>query len=355
MASPDAAEIDDPRRVPDLEFDGLSETEIFDRAPVFLADRVFWEGPEGFDPSVLIADLDGEAWTRRWSDGLCRVWVPQGRGPEARERIRAWCEERDLAFFNARIESGVPFRDLSSIDPGLLAGLMATAVEWLFPRMGGVRRRLVAELGVEDEDVRSMMYLFVSDVTDRYDSGRQGRLGRVNYLAFLIGKMRTWPHDLARAEFGRVAVADRLARSRAVEAVAQEEHREPTEAQVAERMGLTVTEFRQRQEALSSLSGVRRPLSLADADDGFHGLPSDERTEGSTLDYAASAVLTRAILAAAVDGPKGPDPLGLASLYLTFWEGMSKAEVARNLDVLPKTVSAAIERVSGQIDREDLA
>lgn len=322
---------------------------------MFTADRVFWEGPEGFDPSVLIVDLGGEAWTRRWSDGLSRVWVPSGRGPEARERIRAWCEARDLAFFNARIESGVPFRDLSRIQPGLLAGLMATAVDWLYPRMGAVRRRLVADLGIDDEDVRSMMYLFVSDMTDRYDSGRQGRLGRINYLAFLIGKMRTWPHDLARAHFGRVAVADGLARARAVESVVQEQHREPTEAEVADRLGLTVTELRQREEALASLSAVRRPLSLADAEDGFGAIMADERTEESALDYAGNAVLTRALLAAAMDGVKGPDPLGLASLYLVYWEGMSKAEVARHLGVLPKTVSAAMERMSSRIDRGALS
>ena len=356
MTESDQEGLDDPRRLPDLEVDGVTEIEIFDQAPAFTADRVFWESPEGFDPAALVPSLTMQAWSRRWSDGLCRVWVPEGDGHRARDEIKAWCAERNIEVFNARVEAGVPFRDLDQIEPRLLGGLMAAAVDWLYPRMGQVRRRLVADLDlVEDDDVRSMMYLFVSDVTDRYDSDREGKLGRVNYLAFLIGKMRNWPHDLARAAYGRGAVADRLNRSRAVDAFMAEEHRQPSEVELADRLGITVTELRQRDESLAAMSAMRNYASLSDeGQDEGERFVADEHTEDAAVDYERSAILSRAIMAAVLDGPKGPDPMALASLYLTYWEGMSKADVARALEVLPKTVSAAVERATSRIDPEGL-
>jgi len=352
----DAREEEDPRRVPNLVIDGIDERAILDQAPVFLADRVHWESPDGFNPTRVLFDLTMNAWTRHWSDGQCRVWVESGQGHAAREEIKRWCAQRDIEVFNARVEAGVPFRDLALVDPDLLGRLVAAAVDWLFPRMGSVRRRLVADLDlVEDQDIRSMMFLFVSDVTDRYDSGREGRLGRVNYLAYLIGKMRTWPQDLARAAYGRNAVADRQRRIQAVEVFAVGNHRAPNESELAGLLNITVTDLRAREETLTTLSGLRNSAALigldAEVDRVF---VADAVTEGASLDYDRDAVLTRAILAAAHQGPKGPDPLGLASLYLTYWEGMSRADAARHLQVLPKTVTAAVTRVTGRIDAAGL-
>jgi len=346
----------DPRRIPDLIIDGIDERTILDQAPVFLADRVHWESPGDFDPAGLLPALPMKAWTRRWSDGQCRVWVESGQGHAARDAIKQWCAEHDIEVFNARVEAGVPFRDLAQVDPDLLGRLMAAAVDWLFPRMGSVRRRLVADLDlVEDDDVRSMMFLFVSDVTDRYDSGREGRLGRINYLAYLFGKMRTWPHDLARATYGRNAVADRQRRVHAVEAFNAENHRAPNESELADLLGISVTDLRAREETLSTLSGMRNTAALIGPDvEEDRVFVADSHTDDAPLDYDRDAVLTRAIIAAVHDGPKGPDPLGLASLYLTYWEGLSRADAARHLQVLPKTVTAAVNRVSARIDTDGL-
>ncbi|MEK9737726.1 MAG: hypothetical protein VW239_10440, partial [Candidatus Nanopelagicales bacterium] len=123
----------------------------------------------------------------------------------------------------------------------------------------------------------------------------------------------------------------------------------------AERLGVTVTELRQRDESLAAMSAMRNYASLSDEGrDEAERFVADDLTEDTAVDYERSAVLSRAIMAAVLDGPKGPDPMALASLYLTYWEGMSKADVARALDVLPKTVSAAVERATSRIDPEGL-
>lgn len=200
------------RRVPALVVDGLDESEILAFAPPMVCDRVHWDTVDDFDPAVLLPDLGMPGWTRRWSDGQHRVWVPEGRGYEAREVIREWCLAQGVEAVNLRVEAGVPFRDLDRIPGTLLPDLIAAAVDWLYPRLYAIRRKLVADLDlIDDQDVRSMMYLFVSDHADRYDAGREGRNGTLTFLAFMIGKLRTWPQDAARNAYGRGVVSDRMA------------------------------------------------------------------------------------------------------------------------------------------------
>ena len=350
------------RRIPDLVVSGIPEREIWAQAPPMVCDRVYWDTEDHLDVTALIPQLPGPAWTRAWSDGQHRVWVPEGQGTQAREAVRELCAERGLEAFNLRVESGVPFRDLNLIDPALRADLFAAAVEWLYPRMLQVRRRLVGELDLtDDDDVRQMMFLFVSDMADRYDTEREGRNGSLNFLTYLMGKMRTWPQDLARAAYGRTALADRVAMNRAADAVMSASGHKPSEAELAAQMGITITELRRREQAVATLSSFRNYASLSE--DPLDGpgpavAVDDADVESEALDYARNAALTRAVMAAVHDpeakGRRAQDPLALAALYLTYWEGLSRSEVARELGVLPKTVSAAASRTLGSIDAGDL-
>ncbi len=349
------------RRVPDITVRGMHERDILAQAPALTCDRVHWTTIGDLDPHDLLGDLGMEAYTRQWSDGQHRVWVPAGRGHEARELIRAWCEERGLEPVNIRVEANVPFRDLDSIPGTLVAELIAACVDWLYPRTQVIRRRLMAELDlVGDEDVRSMMYLFVHDLADRFDADREGRNGTLNFIAFMFGKIRTWPQDAARAAYGRTMVSDRLVLHRVSEAVSAAEGRLPNEAERAQALGVTVTELRRREESINALSGIRNFRSLdGSPDDGNADavqLPDEADTAEDAIAFGRDAALTRALVAAAADssGRQGTEPLALAAVYLTYWEGLNRAEVARELDVLPKTASAAIKRVVEKIDPEEL-
>ena len=80
--------------------------------------------------------------------------------------------------------------------------------------------------------------------------------------------------------------------------------------------------------------------------------------EAEATDHDRNAQLTRAIMGAVntpgSTGRRGHDPLALAAVYLTFWEGLGRSDVARELDVLPKTVAASIGRVLEQVQTADL-
>lgn len=358
------------RRVPPLEVDGLTEHEILAYAPPLVCDRVHWDTVDEFDAHrvvpFLCERLDAPVHTRQWSDGQHRVWVPAGRGHEARDLLRAWCAEHEVEELNMRVQCSVPFRDLSLIPEPLLPDLVAAAVDWLFPRLHAVRRRLVADLDlVEDDDVRSMMYLFVSDHLDRFDADREGRNGQLTLLAFLIGKLRTWPQDAARQAYGRGVVGDRLALARAAEAIAVTENRPATEEELAAALKTSVADLRRREQAIDTLSGMRNYRSLSvdsNDDDGpaRHLDVADEAdVEFDATTHARNAELTRAILSAVHDpegsGRRAQDPLALAAVYLSFWEGLSRPEVARELDVLPKTASAAVTRVLDSVAEAGLA
>ena len=352
------------RKVPDIIVRGMHEREILALAPAMTCDRIHWDTVEPFDITDLVRDLGPDAYTRKWSDGQHRVWVPAGTGFDVRERIREWCEAHEVEAVNMRVETNVPFRDLDAIPDGLFPELVASCVDWLFPRSYAVRRKIVTELElIDDQDVRSMMYLFISDHADRYDAGREGRNGTLNFLAFLIGKLRTWPQDAARQAYGRNVMSDRIALARAVDVIAATEQRTPTEGELAGALHTSVTDLRRREQAISTLSSLRNPHSLvagerdAEVMDAVQ-VAADIDVEAEATDHDRNAQLTRAIMGAVntpgSTGRRGHDPLALAAVYLTFWEGLGRSDVARELDVLPKTVAASIGRVLEQVQTADL-
>jgi hypothetical protein len=307
-----------------------------------------------------------EAYTRRWSDGQHRVWVLKGRGYEARELIKQWCLEHDVEPVNMRVEANVPFRNLDLIPGTLFQDLVAAAVAWLYPRTHAIRRRIVADIDlVEDQDLRSMMYLFISDHADRYDADRVGRNGTLNFTAFILGKLRTWPQDVARTAFGRNVVGDRVTLHRAADQIHADEHRHPTEVELADALHTSVTDLRHREQAIADLSNLRnyRSLSSSGVDSeqmDFVQVAADVDVEQEATSYARSAAFTRAIMSAVTE-PTAPhsrraqDPLALAAVYLTFWEDLPRPAVARELEVLPKTAAAAVNRVLEHVGRADLS
>jgi hypothetical protein len=343
------------RKVPNLVVRGLDESEIFAYAPAMVCDRVHWDTVDTFEARLLVTDLGMPAYTRQWSDGQHRVWVEAGSGYVARDLIRDWCDHHDVEAVNIRVEQGVPFRDLNTIPGGLFPELVAAAVDWLYPRCYTVRHKIVTELElIDDQDVRSMMYLFISDHADRYDADRQGRNGTLNFMAFMLGKLKTWPQDAARVAYGRNVVSDRVVLHRAMDGYAASEHRAPTELELADALHTSVSDLRRREQAIATLSGIRNAQSIVSARSGDDLVDvveavSDVDVERDATSYDRNAQLTRAIMSAVNDpdsrGRRAQDPLALAAVYLSFWEDLSRPEVARELEVLPKTASAAVSRV----------
>lgn len=341
------------RKVPDLVVRGRHEQEILDLAPAMLCDRIHWDAIDGCDMSALMAHLGEGVYTRQWSDGQFRVWVPAGTGYDYRDQIRAWALDTGVELVNARVEAKVPFRDLDSIPDGLVPELVGACTEWLFSRSYLVRRKLVTELDlVEDDDVYSLMYLFVHDHADRFDSDRAGRNGTLNFTAFMFGKLRTWPQDAARTAYGRTVVSDRIALHRAHERSLSTHGRTASETDRAEALGVNVAELRRREEAIATLSGLRNHDELIGWEaDPEHSVDREGGESGSdSVDaHDRASEITKAILEAVSDDSPNArrphDPLALAATYLTFWEGQSRVQVAKELEVLPKTASAALTRV----------
>lgn len=359
------------RKIPDIYVRGIHENEILDKAPPLRCDRVYWDTREPLDVRAIMKMLgEGdskitESFTRQWSDGQHRIWVHAGLGELARADIRALCVENGVEPINLRIEYDVPFRNLDSIEQGLVGELIGACVEWLYPRSFSVRQRVVAELdGVDQGDVKGMMYLLVHDLADRFDSTRTGRNGKLNFTAFAFGKIKTWPQDLARATYGRSLVEDRVALNRLEESVSLEQGQGMSDVDRADALGVSVTELRKREAAIFQLANMRRPDSISSGSFDEYAssstqVASDVDVSEEALTLGRDAAITRAIFDAVNDpesrGRKAQDPLALAATYLTFWEGMGRAEVARQLGVMPKTVTAALSRTMERIDSENLA
>jgi hypothetical protein len=354
------------RKVPDIYVRGLHENEIFDQVRPHRCDRVHWDTVGPLDVQQILThlvtgqSLVTEAFTRQWSDGQHRIWVPVGQGDVAREEIRALCLAQNVEAVNLRIERDVPFRDLNSLDPALLGELISSCVEWLYPRSFSIRQRVTNELdGVDQDDLKGMMYLFVHDLADRFDSQRRGRNGTLNFMAFVLGKLKTWPQDLARATYGRSVIEDRVALARLQESLTPEVVAGMSDLDRADALGVSVTELRRKENSIAQLAHVRRPNSISG--DFFDDSPSATTQVADDSDVAEEVIvhnrnvaITKAIIDAVNDpsaqGRKTQDPLALAATYLTFWEGLGRAEVARQLGVMPKTVAAAVERTLAKVE-----
>jgi hypothetical protein len=347
------------RRIPDMVVGDLTEQDILAMAPVMVCDRIHWSTPEPMSLTALISDLPIQARTRAWSDGQNRIWVDEGHGQQARELIRRWCESHGVEVMNMRVEASVPFRDVDSIPGDLFAGLLLATTDWLYPRTYAIRRKLVANLElIDDEDTRSMMYLFISDHADRFDSERVGKNGTMNFAAFMLGKMRKWPQDAARATWGRTLIDDHMHINQAIDESIATLHRRPTEAELAARMRTSVNDLRQRECAVADVSSMRNYDSILTGSMGQDSEGVDTADSADVVrdgtSFQVDAMLTKAIIDSvmsptATRGTSPADPLALAAVYLSFWGELSRQELAAELGVLPKTAAAAIQRVVTQI------
>lgn len=347
------------RRIPDMVVGDLTERDILAMAPAMVCDRIHWSTVEPMSVSALIADLPMTAYTRAWSDGQSRVWVEQGQGQQARELIRAWCADHGIEVMNMRVESAVPFRDVDSIPGDLLGQLLLVTTDWLYPRTYAIRRKLVADLELIDEDdTRSMMYLFISDHADRFDADRVGRNGTLNFASFMLGKLRKWPQDAARAAWGRTLIDDHMHMNQAFDDSMATLHRRPTEAELAARMKTTVSDLRRRECAVAEVSGIRNydsivSGSLGEESEGVDA-PDTVDVEADGTSFQVDALLTKAIIDAVMNpassrGSSSADPVALTAVYLSFWGELSRQELAAELGIVPKTAAAAVQRVISQV------
>lgn len=347
-------------RIPDLVIDGRSEHEILAAAPVLTCDRVYFTTDREVDIQQIADRLPMKAYTRAWSDGTHRIWVDAGNGDAARTGIKKILADLEVEVSNARIDRSVGFRDLSEIDGTLIGELTSACANWLYSRSGNIQARIVAEIEELDEaDMLGMLYLFVHDHLDRFDGERVGKNGRVNLTAFMYGKLRNWPQDLVRARYGRTLIDDRVALHRIDDEIAREHGRTATIHDRARALGVSVTDLHQREGTLLALNS----LSIDEAHEDGHqvlSIADDEAdTERQGMEADAQAELTRRMLDA-VHQPgstkkRDQNPLGLVSMYLLCWEDQNRAQIAETMEVMPKTVTAALSRVTEGMDKEGLA
>jgi hypothetical protein len=258
-----------------------------------------------------------------------------------------------------RVEAAVPFRDIDSIPGDLFAQLLLVTTDWLYPRTYAIRRKLVADLElIDDDDTRSMMYLFISDHADRFDADRVGKNGTLNFASFMLGKLRKWPQDAARAAWGRTLIDDHMHINQAIDDSIATLHRRPTESELAARMKTSVTDLRKRETAVAEVSGMRNYDSIitggmGEDADGVDAADSvDVAHEGTS--FQVDALLTKALIDSVMEptstrGTSPADPMALAAVYLSFWGEMSRQELAAELGVLPKTAAASVQRVLTQV------
>jgi DNA-directed RNA polymerase specialized sigma subunit len=152
-----------------------------------------------------------------------------------------------------------------------------------------------------------------------------------------------------------VLANDRAALGKLAAAIAAQEGRAATEAERAEALGVGITELRKREEAVQGLMRLRHMDPILEPDDVQMASSTDRDVADEALDAILRSDLTRELLRAVDPGDGRADPLGLAAVYLGFWEGLGRSEIADELGVSPKTVSSAMARTLRDIDASRFA
>ena len=161
-----------------------------------------------------------------------------------------------------------------------------------------------------------------------------------------------------RAAWGRTLIDDHMHMNQAIDDSMATLHRRPTESELADRMKTSVSDLRKREIAVAEVAGMRNYDSIIS---GVMGEDSEGVDAADSVDVAddgtsfqIDAMLTKAIMESVMSpvstrGTSPADPMALAAVYLSFWGELSRQELAAELDVLPKTAAAAVQRVITQV------
>jgi hypothetical protein len=185
-----------------------------------------------------------------------------------------------------------------------------------------------------------------------------GRNGTLNFASFMLGKLRKWPQDAARAAWGRAFVDDHMHLNQAIDDSLATKHRRPTENELAERMKTTVSDLRKRERAVAEVSGMRNYdlITTGSMGEDSEGIDASDRVDVAMdgTSFQVDAMLTKSIIdtvigPASTRGSAPADPMALVAVYLSFWGELSRQELALKLGVHPKTAAAAVQRVIAQV------
>lgn len=345
----------------DITVNGVSEDEIWGYAPTTCMDRLSMTITDGdVHVAEIMQMLPMTSFTRRYSDHRSRIWVPEGRGAEARGLIEAWAAANAVEITHPRLDTSISFRNVAQIPTDLVGGLVKQAVDVVMRTPRGFA--MAKSLGTTEDgrlsdyidDVRSAFTLYAYDLLDRFDDAR-GVTGKTNFTAFLYGKASSWATDLLRQRYGRDAVEARKLITQASDAlIARGE--DPTQAKISNYIDGGDGSFAPRMLALKTLWDIRDAHSYCTDDSSTEilDIPGNE----DVFDYGTAHELSRAVAGACItygkDNKPRTDGVAFISTYLSTWGGMTKKDIAGTLTMREHTVSAAIGRVTNKIKDNDV-
>lgn len=349
---PDAPDPDRSGRM----FGGMSEAACWASSPLITRQMVHFKSDYHVDVRDLTACLP--EWARLDVDdteGLYRVWgrPEHADGDLLQSHVEQWFAARGIKTRHLKVERNVRRRDLTTLPPGALADLCAVygalAQRRIYRHLTSLRLHIP-----DPDDARQQVNEWVLKAIAIFDADKGTPFG-----AFLTQRLGQWVHDLGRSRIGRTAADAELGHRRDVAAFTQEHHHTPTDTDLAEYTGQTVTAIRKRAQTVATLHGLRNPRTLtATLDDPEIPLPADAPDVDDLLITEEQQSLVGHVLTSCCS----PDPteqgvaadvnvLGWVAWYFTMWRGMNKTDLAAGLGTSLRNLNvyaARVERRMGE-------
>jgi DNA-directed RNA polymerase specialized sigma subunit len=335
--------------IPNLVINGIDESQIWEMAPAFPAERMQWHFEEEFAPESMT--LPCKFWTRKRSDGRGRIWVTPGQGEQTRVAMTEWLNENNISLASGiRLEvTNVSYRDVSQIPKELVDGILIGTTKWLMSSARATVQKVALDEGMtEPSEIQSLVYMFVSDLLDTFQDKRPGAHGKsLNFRAYALGKVKMWKSDRLRQIHGRRAVDEQTQYVNAQAKFVTLEGRNPSDRELAQVMRTSVENvFR-----ISNENRLRSNMTYAHSIVGGGNMNEGDVTinvadvQENTSHLAETTMQQAAISRAIVKNLNPKRPVDLVVLYNSYYQEHSVKEIAHMLGSGTKTVAAAQERL----------
>lgn len=279
-------------------------------------------------PTEVSVNEDGlyKIYAEENSDLYDRVKKLKELAPEAKIsgiRLEANLKRRNVADLPKRYYSDLCNHYGNFARKVLLRGMMSSITKHL-PDPG---------------DQSQQIYIWVIEAIKRYDDSTA-----IPFAAYLGTSLTKWVYDLNRKAYGRSIADIELKYTRAVTTFKTREMREPTTAELAEELDMSVEEVEKARDNINTVVNLRNQKAL-DYEDYEIPVPAHEVTDKGIEDLIEANILSASITTASREDNGKRNLIGLVGLYHQTW-GAGVEDKRIKSWLRGKSVTDAVVRLS---------
>lgn len=295
-------------------WDDMTETEGFLKAPLREIGTVTFSCSSNVAREVIEA-LKGIARVRESEPGKYRAYsLSSAYTKKVIENVFNEQKSSDIGKVHSRLYS--TRREMADFTPEFIQGLILFYKRFGKTLMKGSMDTIRIYLP-DPEDQESQVIYWVISAVEKFDEKSS-----VPFSGYLNSALRHWPYDLPYAHLGKDLSDFQRKRSKAINTLKktnEDTDKNFTNLEIAEQMGVPVSEFNELEEKHRVWLGARTATTLTWDESSDEKLVKDDYTNGSPVDFsdpsdiALANKLSVSVISAAINTGLFDDALSVIS------------------------------------------